>query len=123
MWGDTTFPGIDAKIKIMIALWDGEKRPQDILRVAMVSKATFHRVVEMAIQEGLLQKRYDPTKYPPRVYYSLTEKGKIRLKEELKQLKPKLKEMKRQIDLFLEIAEGMCSVRRSILQGREAGVR
>lgn len=96
---------LDARIRVLFTLLDGEKPIEDILKTAGVSKASFHRVAKELIHEGFIQVRYDPVVYPPRAYYSLTEKGVVEVKGKLGPFKLAIEEEKRRLDKFLEILE------------------
>ena len=96
---------LDARVKILIALLDGEKPIEDILKTAGVSKATFYRVVKELVHEGVIQVRYDLDTYPPEAYYSLTEKGVTEVRGKLGQFQLTIEEEKRRLDTFLRILE------------------
>lgn len=96
---------LEAGLRIMVVLLDGEKTIRDVLKITGISKATFHRVVEKLIHDGIVLRRYDSTDYPPRAYYFLTEKGKTEARRKLRLFKPAIEEEMRRLNVFLEIME------------------
>ncbi len=71
--------------RILLSLITGHRRIPEIIKAAKISKATFHRVVEDMVKNGLVSKDVAVNQgYPPPVYYSITEKGKEALKKALK---------------------------------------
>lgn len=71
--------------RILSSLVLGCKRISEILKIARVSKATFHRLIERMVDSGLVLKDVAVKEgYPPPVYYYISEKGKEELRKELK---------------------------------------